>query len=61
MCTSEGGVRSSWIIDSSGKATGVLRQDDGSTVPAPGLENDGSAVIGGRTVTAARVRGASDV
>ena len=57
----QGGVRSSWIIDSSGKATGVLRQDDGSTVPAPGLENDGSAVIGGRTVTAARVRGASDV
>ena len=57
----QGGVRSSWIVDSSGKATGVLRQDDGSTVPAPGLENDGSAVIGGRTVTAARVRGASDV
>ncbi|WP_006245834.1 hypothetical protein [Mycolicibacterium tusciae] len=57
----QGGVRSSWIVDSSGKATGVLRQDDGSTAPAPGLENDGSAVIGGRTVTAARVRGASDV
>ena len=57
----QGGVRSSWIIDSSGKATGVLRQEDGSTVPAPGLENDGSAVIGGRTVIAARVRGASDV
>jgi hypothetical protein len=57
----QGEVRSSWIVDSSGKATGVLRQDDGSTVPAPGLANDGSAVIGGRTVTAARVRGASDV
>ncbi len=57
----QGGVRSSWIVDSSGKATGVLRQDDGSTVPAPGLETDGSAVIGGRTVTATRVRGASDV
>jgi hypothetical protein len=57
----QGGVRGSWIVDSSGKATGVLRQVDGSTVPAPGLANDGSTVIGGRTVTAARVRGASDV
>jgi hypothetical protein len=57
----QGGVRGSWIVDSSGKATGVLRQVDGSTVPAPTLANDGSTVIGGRTVTAARVRGASDV
>jgi hypothetical protein len=57
----QGGVRGSWIVDSSGKATGVLRQVDGSTVPAPSLANDGSTVIGGRTVTAARVRGASDV
>jgi len=57
----QSGVRGSWIVDSTGKATGVLRRDDGSTVPAPGLENDGSTVIGGRTVTAARVRGASDV
>lgn len=57
----QGGVRGSWIVDSSGKATGVLRLDDGSTVPAPGLEIDGSAVIDGRTVTAARVGGASDV
>ncbi|WP_099038883.1 hypothetical protein [Mycobacterium neglectum] len=57
----QGGVRGSWIVDSSGKATGVLRLGDGSTAPAPDLANDGSAVIGGRTVTAARVRGASDV
>jgi hypothetical protein len=57
----QGGIRSSWIVDSSGKATGVLRQNDGSTIPAPALEPDGSAVIAGRTVTATRVRGASDV
>ena len=57
----EGGVRSSWILDSAGAVTGVLRLDDGSTVPAPGLETDGSAVIDGRTVTATRVQGGSDV
>lgn len=57
----EGGVRGSWIRDSTGAVTGVLRLDDGSTVPAPGLETDGSAVIDGRTVTATRVQGGSDV
>jgi hypothetical protein len=57
----ESGVRSSWIVDSSGKATGVQRLDDGSTVPAPGLATDFSAVIDGRTVTATRVQGDSDV
>jgi hypothetical protein len=57
----ESGVRSSWIVDSSGKATGVQRLDDGSTVPAPGLAADLSAVIDGRTVTATRVQGDSDV
>ena len=57
----ESGVRSSWIVDSSGKATGVQRLDDGSTVPAPGLATDLSAVIDGRTVTATRVQGDSDV
>ena len=55
------GIRGSWIVDSSGKATGVLRLDDGSTVPAPGLAADGSAVIDGRTVTAGRVGGTDDV
>lgn len=55
------GVRSSWIVDSSGKATGVLRLDDGSTVPAPGLAADGSTVVDGRSVTAARVGGTDDV
>jgi hypothetical protein len=57
----QNGVRGSWIVDSSGKAVGVLRQGDGSTVPAPDLAYDGSAVIGGRTVIAARVQGAGDV
>lgn len=55
------GVRSSWIVDTSGKATGVLRRADGSTAPAPGLAPDGSAVIDGNTVVAARVGGSSDV
>lgn len=57
----EGGMRSSWIVDSYGGVTGVLRLDDGSTVPAPGMETDGTAVIDGRIVTATRVQGASDV
>ena len=55
------GVRSSWIVDSSGKATGVLRSDGGSTSPAPGLDAGGSAIIDGQTVTAARVGGTDDV
>lgn len=57
----EGGVRSSWIIDSTGAVTGVQRQADGSTVPAPGLETDGTAIIDGRSVKATRVEGDSDV
>lgn len=57
----DAGVRSSWIIDSEGGVTGVLRQSDGSTVPAPGLELDGRSVVEGRTVTAIRVDGDSDV
>jgi hypothetical protein len=57
----ENGVRGSWIIDSSGKATGVMSLDDGAKVPAPVLAIDGSAVIDGRAVTATRVQGASDV
>jgi hypothetical protein len=57
----QGGVRASWIVGADGGVTGVLRLDDGSTVPAPGLETDGTAVIDGRIVTATRVQGASDV
>jgi hypothetical protein len=55
------GVRSSWIVDSSGAVTGVLRLGDGSTVPAPGLETNGTSVIDGRTVNATRVQGGGDV
>jgi len=56
-----GGVRSSWIVDPSGKATGVLRRPDGSTTPAPGLTADGTATVDGRTVAVTRVQGDSDV
>lgn len=56
----EDGVRSSWIIDANNGVTGVQRQADGSTSPAPSLSPDGTAVINGRTVTAIRVEGDSD-
>jgi hypothetical protein len=55
------GVRNSWIIDPNGAVTGVRRQADGSTAPAPRLTADGTAVIDGRTVAATRVQGGSDV
>lgn len=55
------GVRNSWIVDSSGGVTGVQRQADGSTAPAPALATDGTAVLDGRTVTATRVDGGEDV
>jgi hypothetical protein len=57
----ESGVRGSWIVDSNGSVTGVLRLSDGSTVPAPGLETDATSVVDGRPVTATRVQGGSDV
>ena len=57
----DAGVRTSWIIDSDGGVTGVQRQVDGTTRPAPGLEANGTAVIDGRTITATRVEGDSDV
>ena len=57
----DAGVRSSWIIDSNGGVTGVLRQSDGSTGPAPGLELDGRSVVEGQPVVAIRVAGDSDV
>jgi hypothetical protein len=56
----EGGARSSWIIDANGAVTGVQRQPNGSTSPAPPLYADGTAVINGRTVTATRVEGDSN-
>jgi hypothetical protein len=55
------GVRSSWIVDANGGVTGVQRQPDGSTGPAPGLSLDRTSVINGRTVVASRVEGDSDV
>ena len=55
------GVRSSWIVDADGGVTGVQRQADGTTAPAPRLTTDGIAVIDGLTVKALRVQGDSDV
>lgn len=51
------GVRNSWIVDANGGVTGVQRRADGSTAPAPALATDGTAVVDGQTVTAARVDG----
>jgi hypothetical protein len=57
----DGGVRNSWIVDRDGAVTGVQRQADGSTAPAPALSTEGTAVLDGKTVTATRVDGADDV
>ncbi|MDT5183129.1 MAG: hypothetical protein QOI29_1287 [Mycobacterium sp.] len=57
----DAGVRSSWIIDANGGVTGVQRQPDGSTGPAPGLSLDRTSVINGRPIVANRVEGDSDV
>jgi hypothetical protein len=54
------GVRNSWIIDANGGVTGVQRQADGSTAPAPLLSTDGTAVVNGKTITAIREQGTSD-
>lgn len=51
------GVRNSWIVDGGGAVTGVQRQADGSTAPAPALAADGTAVLDGQSVTATRVDG----
>jgi hypothetical protein len=55
------GIRSSWIVDADGGVTGVQRQADGTTTPAPRLTTDGIAVIDGLTIKAIRVQGDSDV
>jgi hypothetical protein len=55
------GVRNSWIVDAGGGVTGVQRQTDGSTAPAPELTTDAIAVVDGITVKAIRVQGDSDV
>ena len=54
------GVRSSWIVDADGGVTGVQRQADGTTAPAPRLTTDGIAVIDGLTIEAIRVQGDTD-
>jgi hypothetical protein len=55
------GVRNSWIVDADGAVTGVQRQADGTTTPAPRLTTDGIAVIDGLTIKAIRVQGDSNV
>jgi hypothetical protein len=55
------GVRTSWIIDPNGGVTGVQRQADGTTAPAPRLTTDGIAVVNGIEVKPLRVQGDSDV
>lgn len=57
----DNGIRSSWIVDQNGAATGVQRGADGSTSPAPNLSSDGTAVVDGQSVTATRVQGNDDV
>jgi hypothetical protein len=56
----DAGVRNSWIVDANGDVTGVQRQPDGSTAPAPELSTDGTAVINGKTITAIRAQGSTD-
>jgi hypothetical protein len=55
------GVRNSWIVDADGGVTGVQREADGTTAPAPRLTTDGIATINGLEVKAIRVQGDSDV
>ena len=57
----DAGVRNSWIVDSGGAVTGVQRRADGSTVPAPVLEADGTAQFDGERITAIKVDGDDDV
>jgi hypothetical protein len=57
----ENGSRDSWIIDQNNGVTGVVRRPDGSKSPAPKLSTDGTAVINGKTITATRVEGNSNV
>ncbi len=55
-------TRTSWIVTGEGMVTGVQRAPSGLTSPAPTLTPaNATAVIDGRTVTATRVNGDSDV
>lgn len=51
----EDGSRYSWAVQGPGDSTGVQLLPDGSTRPAPPLNDDGSVVINGRTVQAQKV------
>ena len=42
----QGGTRSSWIVDENGAVTGVQRNPDGSTGPAPALSSEATRVEG---------------
>jgi hypothetical protein len=42
----QAGVRSSWIVDQSGGVTGVQRQPDGTTTPAPAMPTNATRVEG---------------
>ncbi|WP_054812267.1 hypothetical protein [Nocardia arizonensis] len=57
----DNGVRQSWIVDSSGRVTGVQRAADGTTSPAPLLAPDATATVGGKKVTATKVGGGDSV
>lgn len=54
-------TRVSWIVQQDGSVTGVQRNPDGSTGPAPALNPDGTAVIGGQTVTARLITGSDEI
>jgi hypothetical protein len=57
----DAGVRATWIIDGNGAVTGLRREPDGSTSPAPELSLAGIAVIDDRRITAIRVEGDDDI
>ncbi|MBB3036748.1 hypothetical protein [Hoyosella altamirensis] len=54
-------TRVSWIVQQDGSVTGVQRNPDGSTEPAPALDPDGTAIINGQTVQASLITGADEI
>jgi hypothetical protein len=46
----QAGTRSSWIIDQNGGVTGVQRQPDGTTTPAPAMSGNATRVDGNSDV-----------
>lgn len=53
--------RMSWIVQQDGSAVGVVRNADGSTSPAPGINPDGTAVLNGQTVQANLITGSDEI